>query len=217
MEPLSPKLKPHHLLGAPAGAYPQGRFELSYGDDYDSGHACVASLEILDPSPTLQSTTQDPAEPPSKPNYAEQSPVEEYPQDTNTGEVSPVFVYAPPSPTRETVLPSSSRTSTPAGNHTRVRGLDPNDENIIPAIRREPITPLQPPRKPVNAKPGPWLDPDEGPVWSTLPSRSKKPKQVKTLVTTSRFRLPGAFLGSSSLLGSKNLSGSTNRPHAKGP
>ncbi|KAG8683071.1 hypothetical protein FRC08_014544, partial [Ceratobasidium sp. 394] len=201
MDPPSPELDPQCLSGAPARIYGWDGLGPGYSDDNDSGcmHRAV-SAAILEPSPMLQAMTKYAVDPLPQMDYINEPQVDTYSQDANTLEASPIFAYAPPSPIRETVLPSSSHTSTPAHKSSRIRELDSNDEDIVPAIRREPITPLQPARK-HSTKSGPWLDPDEEPVWSTLPSRSKRTKQVKSPVTTSRFRLPGTFLGSSSPLG----------------
>ncbi|KAG8710918.1 hypothetical protein FRC08_016554 [Ceratobasidium sp. 394] len=130
---------------------------------------------ILEPPPMFQAMTQYAVEPSLHLDYVNDSQVDEYSQDGSTGEASPIFAYAPRSPNRETVLPGSFHTSTPARNHNRVRKLDSNDEGIVPSIRGEPVTPLQPARK-HTAKSGPRLDPDEEPVWSTLPPRSKRTK-----------------------------------------
>ncbi|KAG9078531.1 hypothetical protein FRC06_008317 [Ceratobasidium sp. 370] len=200
MDPPSPELDPQHLSGAPTSIHLQDELESSNGDYYDSGHVHMAAA-MLEPSPTLQQTTQYAAKPSSKASYSDKSRVNQYFRGANIRhQASPNLAYAAPSPISKTFLPSSSHTSTPARKCNRERELDSNDESIIPAIRREPITPLQPARK-YTTKPSLWLDPDEEPVWSTLPSRIKKTKQVKAPVATSRFRLPGAFLGSSSPLG----------------
>ncbi|KAG8683130.1 hypothetical protein FRC08_014510, partial [Ceratobasidium sp. 394] len=201
MDPPSPELDPQCLSGTPARIYGWDGLSPGYSHDNDSGcmHRAV-SAAILEPSPMLQAMTQYAADPLPQIDYISEPQVDTYSQDANTLEASPIFAYAPPSPIPGTAPPTSSHTSTPAHKRRRVRELDSNDEDIVPAIRREPITPLQPARK-HNTKSGPWLDPDEEPVWSTLPSRSKKSKQVKSPVATSRFRLPGAFLGSSSPLG----------------
>ncbi|KAG8778169.1 hypothetical protein FRC12_025122 [Ceratobasidium sp. 428] len=123
---------------------------------------------------------------------------ERYGQDVDCDRASPIFAYTVPSPISETPRFSSLRESSPARKQTRTHEPDPKAEPSIPARHREPITPLQPTRKHTT----PWLDPDEEPVWSTLPSRTKKKTSVRTSpVITARFRLPGAFLGSSSPAG----------------
>ncbi|KAG8738320.1 hypothetical protein FRC10_006991 [Ceratobasidium sp. 414] len=200
MDPPSPELNPQHLPGTLVSPCFQGELEHNYGDNYASGRVNVASPTMLESSPTLQLMAEYAVKPPPQTNYTAKSRANEYSQNANTRGASPTFAYAAPSPTRETFLPGASHTPTPAHKRNRVRESDFSDEVIIPAIRREPITPLQPSRK-YATKSGPWLDPDEEPVWSTLPSRSRKTKQVKTPVATSRFRLPGTFLGSSSPLG----------------
>ncbi|KAG9084071.1 hypothetical protein FS749_005524 [Ceratobasidium sp. UAMH 11750] len=113
--PPSPGLDPQSLPDAPARTYGQEGLEPGYGDDYDSGRLHrVVSPATLEPSPMLQAMTQYAADPLPQIDYINESHVDTYSQDANTLEASPIFAYATPPPTRETVLPSSSHTSTPA-------------------------------------------------------------------------------------------------------
>ncbi|KAG8707352.1 hypothetical protein FRC09_001872 [Ceratobasidium sp. 395] len=139
---------------------------------------------------------------------------ERYGQDVDCDRASPIFAYTVPSPISETPRFSSLRESSPARKQTRTHEPDPKAEPSIPARHREPITPLQPTRKHTT----PWLDPDEEPVWSTLPSRTKKKTPTRTSpVTTARFRLPGAFLGSSSPAGEQESKRFYKPPPRKRP
>ncbi|QRW13308.1 hypothetical protein RhiLY_12307 [Ceratobasidium sp. AG-Ba] len=93
---------------------------------------------------------------------------------------------------------NSIHTSATQAKQDRNIPARPEKENNIPSLRYGLVTPPRQASRSL-AKSDPWFDPDEEPVWSTLPACPKKAKQVKTPVITSRFRLPESFLGSSPL------------------
>ncbi|KAG9096883.1 hypothetical protein FRC07_010866, partial [Ceratobasidium sp. 392] len=187
----SPNLRPEQAISE--GLYLEGRFESIR--DSGLGYVLAKSPIVLHPPPTFQLTTEPSPEAQVVGESQDRGSRNRY---TNYREESPIFAYEAPSPVSEKCWPNTSYTSTPARKRKRApEPVDFNDgEEIAPAIRREPITPVQPTRRHATS----WLDPDEEPVWSTLPARGKKSQAKTSPVTTARFRLPGAFLGSSSPL-----------------
>ncbi|QRV84709.1 hypothetical protein RhiJN_12725 [Ceratobasidium sp. AG-Ba] len=105
--------------------------------------------------------------------------------------------YTPVS-TRNALKPNSIHAPTTQAKQDRNVPTRPGKEDSVPSLRYGPFTPPRQASRSL-AQSHPWSDPDEEPVWSTLPARPKKTKQVKTPVISSPFRLPRSFLGSSPL------------------
>ncbi|KAG8791185.1 hypothetical protein FRC12_009962 [Ceratobasidium sp. 428] len=194
---LSPDLRPQRVSTSPSDGFGLGGGPRPSRCSHPSPTGIpTGSRTMLEPSPLSRLMVESH----SDTRYTDgHQPNERYDQDDDHGNNSPIFAYTIPSPVPKTRRFSSPYESTPARKPARAYQPYSKPESTIPIVRREPITPIQPTRKHDVT---PWLDLDEEPVWSTLPSRTKKKTPTRTSpVTTARFRLPGAFLGSSSPAG----------------
>ncbi|KAJ1301241.1 hypothetical protein OPQ81_003649 [Rhizoctonia solani] len=181
---ISPELRPDRIS--------RGRVRLA------SPYSVSTIKTRLEPSPTVELIARCAAPQPSGPSkrlggkYARTSVLSmmtnvltknQYSDSDAYREESPTFAWAAPSPTMtETIR------HTPPARGQVYQPHTPEDTSH-PIQKKRPATP--PRKKPVER-----LDLDDKPLWSTLPTPpSSKVKPPANGIKTSRFRLPGSFLG----------------------
>ncbi|CAE6487012.1 unnamed protein product [Rhizoctonia solani] len=148
---------------------------------YSDGHNGDSQV----PSPTMQLIAKFAAPEPNELAVFERS---KYSGSDIYCDDSPIFSRAPLSTTTESTQHTSSALRQAYKSYTPERTLHRTHERPF----------ATPPRKTITN----CFDPDDKPFWSTLPTPpNSKLKPPADGIKTSRFRLPGSFLGSSPLSG----------------